>query len=86
VLGLWLGWVPFGVLVLNLQDTVLPPPWSAAAMFAYLAGFAMSGLRFGATPCPHCGHRFVEPMSLKFRSPWIWRCDHCGTKLGAPRS
>lgn len=83
MLGLWIGWVPLVGLLMRLQDTVLRPPRSALVALAYLACVMASGLRYGGTPCPRCGKRFVSLLGYNPRAQWSWRCDGCDTKLGA---
>ena len=84
MLGLWLGWLPFGSLVMHLQESVLPPPWSVVVALAYLGSFMAAGLRFGGTRCPACGRPFVSLFARKVRAPWSWRCDNCGARIGEP--
>jgi hypothetical protein len=84
MLGLWLGWLPFGVLVMRLQDSVLPPPWSIGVALAYLGAFMVAGLRYSLSRYPRYGHTFALGFRGRRTPAWAPRCLHCGIRLGAP--
>jgi hypothetical protein len=84
VVGLWLGWLPFGGLLMTLQDRFLPSPWAALIGVAYLAGFMIAGVWVSGLRCPRCHHDFAPLFVWKPRAIWNWRCDSCRAEIGDP--
>jgi len=86
--GLWLGWIPFGALVMSLQDRYLPPPKALIVALTYMGAFAITGWVFAFSPCPNCGDAFAFGFRSFFRwqAPWAPRCVHCDARIGDPIS
>lgn len=86
-IGLWLGWIPCGIVLIQLQDRILPAPWPLALALAYMTGFVVAGARLARSTCPACDRRF-RPMnrSAPRYAPWSRRCQSCGARIGDPVS
>lgn len=83
MVALWIGWLPFGLLLMELQESLLPAPWPFLLALGYLASFWVSSLRFAATRCPRCRRVFAPFFSFQVRG-WSRLCNSCGTAIGDP--
>lgn len=84
VVGLWLGWLPFGGLLMTLQDRVLPGGLAALIGIAYLAVFMVAAVGVSGLRCPRCHRTFAPLFTWRPRAIWNWRCDRCRAEIGDP--
>jgi hypothetical protein len=85
--GLWLGWLPFGAVVMVLQGRYLPPPVAIILALIYLGAFAATGWTLSFSACPNCGQTFLFDSNrrLRWQSPFaLPRCYHCNAQIGDP--
>lgn len=84
--GLWLGWLPFGMLLLTVGERFLPSAVITIALFTYFGAFAVTAWTFSFLRCPKCRNPFLFK-GLGFgawQAPWAPRCVHCGARIGDP--
>jgi len=82
--GLWLGWLPFGALVMSLQNSRLSPSSAIALALGYMAAFLVTSWIFSSLTCPNCGKTFAFGSRSRRFVPWAPRCVHCNARIGAP--
>lgn len=88
--GGWLGWLPYGILIMNLRRATgvaaLPPIMMASYALAWLA----NGIALGFMPCPRCGRRFSSRKDFGNRyakgysNAFTRRCLNCGQRAYQP--
>jgi hypothetical protein len=82
-IGLWAGWLPFGIVLGLVQHWILPARWAVGLAIAYLLTAWSAGILLAFSICPACDREF-RPMtfSLKPYLPWSRRCQSCGARIG----
>ena len=84
-LGMWLGWLPYGAVMIGLGERALPRLMSEILIGAYMLAFVVSGGLAAFALCPACGNTFgIGGRVFRFDAPWAPRCRHCGAKIGEP--
>lgn len=88
MIGLWLGALPFGVLVLSIRDRYLSPPGDVIVGLTYMGVFGVASAFYAFATCPNCGNAFSFgfPKRFRWQSPWAPRCVHCDARIGDPIS
>lgn len=75
-IGMWLGFLPFGVAVSSL----LPDKGAPYAIGAYMAGWLVNHLAAMAFLCPRCDRPFH--LRVVYGNPFTRRCLWCGQEFG----
>jgi hypothetical protein len=82
-LGLWLGWIPYGSLLMLVLVVWLhlSPGFMVAAGVPYLVALVIVGNRASVFRCPRCGSRFYAwgPFGLG-RNGFARKCRNCGLR------
>ena len=82
VLLLWLGWLPFGGLVVSPAMQVTGSEnFGFALAGAWMLAFLTSGARAGNFRCPRCGKQFFS--KSWYHNGWSAKCLHCGLPKGS---
>src|SRR4051794_22080229 len=86
--GLWLGWLPFVMLIVSVQDRYLPPRVGLVVILVYMAAFAIPSWVFTLLTCPNCGKSFAfggfAMSRWRWQAPWAPRCVNCDARIGDP--
>ena len=82
-IGLWLGWLPFGVLVVDRLQFAAAERLAIALLLVYVASFLTAGLLLTRWPCPRCHKSFVWNPRHRRRSLWPTTCAHCDLRVGS---
>lgn len=81
VMGLWLGWLPCGLLVMATREGTALGTGMYVAGGLYFAAFMLCSAIFSLWPCPNCGHIFIGLRFLPYNlfNP---RCANCRAQIG----
>ena len=82
-MGLWLGWLPLGVLMISLQDRILPSSLVVIVLLTYMAAFGITGWVLAFAACPNCDQPFLVGR-FRLQVPWALHCSHCNARIGDP--
>lgn len=85
---LYLGYLPFAILIDFLLDTFLEgnETLMAVAAISWLAASGIAIWRFGSFRCPRCGEEFFNRKVfafIRFHQPLAKHCWNCGLKKWA---
>jgi hypothetical protein len=81
LVGLWVGWVPFGVLVTMGLRRLGILPWAPVFVVLYMLAIIVAAILWGTFRCPRCGHKFYArgPFGL-LQNKLARKCRNCGLR------
>ncbi len=88
LIGLFVGYLPFGVIADYLIDRLLGGNNTVMmiAAFTWMAAYGVAGLRFGSFRCPRCHEQFFCRKRFTFfgfYNPFARHCWNCGLEKWA---
>jgi hypothetical protein len=80
-LALFVGWIPYGLLVLHIQGWT-HSDYAGLALFPYMVALLVVSAKVFWFRCPRCDERFYMrgPWGLGGHNPFTGKCRNCGLR------